>query len=224
LALTQDEVVRTAVRLLDDIGLDALTLRRLAAELGVTAPTLYWHVKDKRALLDLVAVAIIEEDGPPIAPVRGQPWWEWLTEMAFAQYRAVVRHRDGARVLAGNRPTEQSLPAIDRTLGILIDVGFPAGEALAVLLTVGHFVMGAALEYQAEAARDRAGEHDAAMAVRIGALEEFPNLAAAARLRAMGPDPEAHFRYGLGLIVAGLRTRHEAIHAARPVSAVPARS
>lgn len=207
MALTRGDVVQTAVRLLDDVGLDGLTLRRLAAELGVSAPTLYWHVKDKRALLDLVAEAIVAENRPAVRPAHGQPWWEWLSESAWAQYRALVNHRDAALVVAGNRPTETSLPAVEQVLGSLVEVGFPPAEALESILTVGHFVIGSAVEYQAEAARAAATGCDAALADRIRNAGDLPHLVAAARSRP-SPDPDTTFRHGLSLIVAGLRARH----------------
>jgi TetR/AcrR family tetracycline transcriptional repressor len=213
-ALTREELVRTAVRVLDEVGLEQLTLRRLAGELGVSAPTLYWHVKDKRALLDLVAEAIVGQDRYPPRPAPGQPWWEWLSESAVTQYRALVGHRDAARVLAGNRPTEESLPAIDQVVGSLVEVGFPAGEALEAILTVGHFVIGSALEYQAEAARGGVADHHAAIALRLRDVERLPHLNAAARSRT-APDPDRTFQYGLGLIIAGLRTRHAELTGAR---------
>ncbi len=214
MALTRDQVVQAAVDLLDEVGLDGLTLRRLAAELGVSAPTLYWHVKDKRALLDLVAEAIVAEDRPASRPAHGQPWWEWLADSARAQYRALVRHRDAALVVAGNRPTEASLPAIEQVLGSLVELGFPPDEALESILAVGHFVIGSAVEYQAEAAREAVTECEGVAATRV--RDDLPHLIAAARSRG-GPDPEATFRHGLDLLIAGLRERHReltgALHA-----------
>lgn len=207
MAITQGEVVRTAVRLLDDVGLEGLTLRRLGCELGVSAPTLYWHVRDKRALLDLVAEAIVAEHRPPIRPTHGQPWWEWLTDGAWAQYRALVGHRDAALVVAGNRPTESSLPVIEQAIGNLVEVGFPPREALESILIVGHFVLGSALEHQAEAARGAATEPDAALAIRLRDADDLPHLVAAART-GPPPDPDSTFRHGLALIMAGLRARH----------------
>ncbi|MDQ3886178.1 MAG: TetR family transcriptional regulator, partial [Actinomycetota bacterium] len=138
--LSRDEVVREAVRLLDEVGLEGLTLRRLGARLGVAAPTLYWHVKDKRALLDLVAEAIVTENRPSVRPAHGQPWWEWLSASAWAQYGGLVNHRDAALVVAGNRPWEDSLPDVDQVVGSLIEVGFPPAEALESILMVGNFV------------------------------------------------------------------------------------
>src|ERR1700688_4158094 len=56
-ALKRQGVVRTALRILDEVGLDGLTVRKLASELGVQAPALYWHFKNKQALLDEMATA-----------------------------------------------------------------------------------------------------------------------------------------------------------------------
>ena len=205
MAITRDEVVRTALRLLDDVGLDGLTLRRLGSELGVSAATLYWHVRDKRALLDLVADAIVAEHRPPVRPAPGQPWWEWLTASVLAQYRALISHRDAALVVAGNRPTEDALPEIEQVLSSLVDVGFPPAEALTSLLVLGYFVMGSALEHQADAARGT--DADIGTADPPHGDTDLPNLTAAGRAEPI-PDPDATFRHGLNLIMAGLRARH----------------
>jgi TetR/AcrR family transcriptional regulator, tetracycline repressor protein len=216
-AITQDDVVRTAVQLLDEAGLDGLTLRRLGCELGVSAPTLYWHVRDKRALLDLVAEAITAEPSSPLRPAHGQPWWEWLSDGAWGQYRALTSHRDAALVVAGNRPTQNSLPVIEALIGTLVEVGFPPREALESILTIGHFVLGAALEHQAEAAQGTVTEADAPLlAVRLRDAADLPNLVGAMRGGA-ALDSDSTFRYGLALIMAGLRARHtELIQLARP--------
>lgn len=207
MAITQEEVVQTALRLLDDVGLEGLTLRRLAGELGVSAATLYWHVRDKRTLLDLVAAAIMAEPRPPGRPTHGQPWWEWLTARAWAQYRALVSHRDAAVVVAGNRPTEDSLPMIEQTVGSLVEVGFPPAEALTSILIIGNLVIGSALEHQAEAARGAATEADAALAIRMRDANDLPYLLAAFRTGATA-GPDSTFKHGLELLMAGLRARH----------------
>jgi TetR/AcrR family tetracycline transcriptional repressor len=206
-AITQEDVVRTAVRLLDEVGLEGLTLRRLGCELGVSAPTLYWHVRDKRALLDLVAETIAAEHRSPLRPAHGQPWWEWLSDRAWGQYRALTGHRDAALVVAGNRPTQNSLPMIEQLLSALVEVGFPPREALESILTLGRFVLGSALEYQAEAARGTATEADTALAVRLRDATDLPNLVAAIRDGSV-LDSDSTFQCGLALIVAGLRARH----------------
>ena len=118
MAVTRDDVIQTAIQLLQEVGLDGLTLRRLATELGISAPTLYWHVKDKRELLDLMSaemVRIAREKMPPFP--QGLPWDEKIAEGMRRQYEAIIAWRDGARVVAGNRPTEAGLPQIEQFLG-----------------------------------------------------------------------------------------------------------
>jgi TetR/AcrR family tetracycline transcriptional repressor len=218
-ALTQEQVVKRAVELMAEAGLEALTLRRLATELGVSAPTLYWHVRNKRQLLDLMAEALVSRAGRSTAPAPGQPWWEWLAERARLQWGALTSQRDAALVVAGNRPTEAALPEIEQVLGSLVAVGFPPDEALRTILSIGNYVIGCAAEHQAEAAREPDAERDARLLERA---EELPNLRAAmAGLERPGPAAgEAGFEHGLALLIGGVRARHaelltEADHPAR---------
>jgi TetR/AcrR family tetracycline transcriptional repressor len=211
-ALTRQQVVRTAVALLDEVGLEGLTLRRLATELGVQAPTLYWHVRDKRELLDLMAEAIVVDLAPhrPASPRHGQPWWEWLAEGSRTMYRALLSHRDAALVVAGNRPTEDAWPRIEEMVGTLVTVGFPPAEAVRSILALGAYVGGCAVEQQAARARpELAPERQAAVDAARAALQDsgrYPYLAAAtAEFDAAGPDAE--FEHGLELMLAGMRAR-----------------
>jgi TetR/AcrR family transcriptional regulator, tetracycline repressor protein len=206
-ALTQEQVVERAVDLMARHGLAALTLRRLATELGVSAPTLYWHVRDKRQLLDLMAEALVSRVGRSTSPAPGQPWWEWLAEQARLQWRALTSQRDAALVVAGNRPTEASLPGIEQVVASLVAVGFPPAEALRTILSIGNYVIGCAVEHQAEAARDPDPERDARL---LEQAEELPNLRAAmAALERPGPAAgEAGFEYGLALLIGGVRANH----------------
>src|SRR5579875_3593997 len=77
--LDREHVVRVALDLLDEVGLDELTMRRLADRLGVTAASLYWHVRDKDELLALLADAISAQmPEPSLSP----PWREELIRVA----------------------------------------------------------------------------------------------------------------------------------------------
>ena len=212
MGISREQVVETAIRLLDEVGLEGLTLRRLAAELDVQAPALYWHVRDKRELLDLMAEAIVATTRPPSLgrPAHGQPWWAWLAERARAARRALLAHRDGALVAAGNRPTADALPEIERVLAELVAVGFPPAEALHSVLALGAYVGGSALEEQAEANRseeDRERDHE--LALRLRDRDRYPTLAAAAAGLTGGEDT---FEVGLRLLIDGLRARHAELH------------
>jgi len=211
MALTQEQVVKRAVDLMAEAGLEALTLRRLAAELGVSAPTLYWHVRDKRQLLDLMAEALVAQEDRSTAPAHGQPWWDWLAERARVQYRALVSHRDAALVIAGNRPTDATLPDVEQVLGSLVTVGFPPAEALRTVLSIGNYVIGCAVERQAEAARPPDPDRDDRLVARIRAAGDLPTLTAAMAGLGEPGSPvagDAGFEHGLALLIAGVRARH----------------
>jgi TetR/AcrR family tetracycline transcriptional repressor len=223
-ALTQEQVVKRAVELMAEAGLEALTLRRLAAELGVSAPTLYWHVRDKRQLLDLMAEALVAQGTRRPTPAHGQPWWDWLAERARVQYRALVSQRDAALVVAGNRPTEGRLPEVEQVVASLVVVGFPPAEALRTILSIGNYVIGCAVERQAEAARPPDPERDARLLARIREAGDLPALTAA--MAGLG-DPaspaaaEASFEHGLALLIAGIRATHAERVAGRMAAPVP---
>ncbi len=116
------KITEAAVELLDDAGLTELTTRRLAAKLGVSSPTLYWHVKDKAELLDLVAEAICAD---AFEIDRSLPWRDQLAS-GLRQFRALLlRHRDAAALLRERPPTgPHRLGHIETTARILLEAGF----------------------------------------------------------------------------------------------------
>ena len=80
MTLSRDAIARAALDLLADSGLDGLTMRVVAGELGVRAPTLYWHVKNKAALVTELAEAILEPvELRPREPE--EPWPDWLADV-----------------------------------------------------------------------------------------------------------------------------------------------
>lgn len=214
MSVSQDDVVRAAIEVLDDNGLAGVTLRAVANRLGVSAPTLYWHVKSKRHLLDLMAEAIVAPArGERNRPLPGQDVCEWLAERARAMRAALLAHRDGALVCAGNRPTAAAVPGIEAFLGLLVDAGFTPPEALRTVMALGAYISGDALETQSEAARgleEPPQESEIAAEVRTG---RYPVLQAAA---SEGFSDEARFEQGLGLLMEGMRARLARRIAARP--------
>ncbi len=222
MAVTRDDVIHTAIQLLQEVGLDGLTLRRLATELGISAPTLYWHVKDKRDLLDLMAEEMVREAREKMGPFpEGLKWWEKIAEGMRRQYHSILMYRDGARVVAGNRPTESSLPMIEQYMKLWVDeAGFPPEEALATILTFGDFVAGAALEVQAEIERSKL-QTEEQRAQAWQKMAEFPILLAAAKGRAEYRAKHQHssFEHGLSLLIAGLRQRQAELIAQKPKAA-----
>ncbi|MCO6007253.1 TetR/AcrR family transcriptional regulator C-terminal domain-containing protein [Actinoallomurus purpureus] len=198
MALERETVLRTALRLLDEVGLDGLSLRRLAKELGVQAPALYWHFKNKRDLLDHLTLFARDEAGITIEPpAAGQSWDEWLAEGMRIQRRGLLAHRDGARLAAGNRPTPESWPRLERVLSALVDAGFSPEDAVRAVIVLGHYVVGFVLDEQNDAER----EDDAGVEFDV---EKFPIITAAG---AAALDRDALFEYGLQRMLDGMRAQ-----------------
>jgi TetR/AcrR family tetracycline transcriptional repressor len=204
--LDRDAIVTTALGLLDDVGLDGLTLRRLAQELGVQAPALYWHVRNKRELLDLMAARIMFDNVQMTELGPGQTWSDLLRANAHGQRRALLAHRDGARLVAGARPLEELLPLLEQILSPLVEAGFTPGQAMRANMTLSLFVGGFVLEEQAERARwaeQALTDDDRAEFLR---LVSRPGLETVITAFAESGDPngEDAFREGVQLIIDGL--------------------
>ena len=213
--VTREAVVETALGLLAEGGVEAVSFRRIAKALGVAGPTLYWHVENKRELLDLMAEQLVRRSGRAYAgPDPGQPWWEWLADDARRMFHALIATRDAPRVLAGNRPSPAAFPDIERVLGVLVDAGMTPGEAQEALFAIGAYVIGSATEWQAEAERARTqplpdpADEDI-NAFRAQVLADQPLLLAAMSERLGGRDT-APFEFGLGLLIDGLWWRFAA--------------
>ena len=133
--LDREQVVRVALRLLDEVGLDGLTLRRLAAELDVKAPALYWHFTNKQDLLDHMAHVMTEPWMRAVAvTTAGQGWEDWLAEVARTYRALLLSHRDGGRLSASTRPLPDSLPLLDGCIAAFQQAtGCGPGQALQCL-------------------------------------------------------------------------------------------
>jgi TetR/AcrR family transcriptional regulator, tetracycline repressor protein len=212
-ALTRDDIVSAALAVLARTGLEDLTLRAVAAELGVSAPTLYWHVDDKTHLLDLMVEAIYERAAVRPGPAHGEPWWRWLADNARAQRHVLISTRDAAVMVAGHRPTERTIPHLEHMLEALVAVGFDPATALRVLRSLSDFVIGSAVEYQTTMARSLDSALDAGRAVLLRHHPSYPLLRAA--LGDTEQTLESVFEAGLRWFLTGLRS--ELVHRETPV-------
>ena len=211
--VSREAVVDAALALLAEGGLEAVSFRRIAARLGVSGPTLYWHVENKRQLMDLMADELVRRTGRAYGgPVPGQAWWDWLRADAQRLFDALIATRDAPRVLAGNRPSPDSFPDIERVLGVLVDAGMTPGDAQQALFAIGAYVIGSATEWQAEAERavaqplpDSADEE--LNTLRAEVLSRQPLLLQAVTERLAESNSSA-FEFGLDLLIGGLRDRY----------------
>jgi TetR/AcrR family tetracycline transcriptional repressor len=149
-ALDRQRIVTEAVALLDDSGLDGVTLRRLAARLGVQAPTLYWHLRNKAALVNAIAEAILEAEFADLRPpAPGERWQDWLTTVASRLRSALLAHPDGARVASAAQLSATMATVSDTAMRVLTEQGVPLREARLTVLAVERFTIGHVLEEQA---------------------------------------------------------------------------
>ena len=145
MALDRREIVAAALELLDEVGLEGLSTRNLAARLGVKGPSLYWHFKSMRKLHDYMAEAMLEAVLPSSDPaVSPGAWDEWLAEGARGIRKAALSRRDGARILMGSHPTGESSISFRAMVGRLEANGFSTDEARATLVALGRYAMGCA--------------------------------------------------------------------------------
>jgi len=177
MALSRQQVVAEALRLVDDRGLDALSLRVLAARLGVQAPTLYWYVKNKSELLDAAADAVMDDaiSATP-TPSPGADGRAWLLDALVALRAALLRHRDGARIVSGARYSMRRADFSELAMATLVEHGHAAHEARLLVLAGERYTVGWVLEEQAPAPDGPAPDPDALRArfpVMVQAISDY---------------------------------------------------
>lgn len=150
MALDRQRIVTEAVALLDEGGLEGVTLRKLAARLGVQQPTLYWHFSNKAALITAIAEAILAEGFPELTPPRpDEPWQDWLIELAQRLRRALLAHPDGARIVSLSQLSLKMAAISELAMSSLVAHGVPLRRARMIVLTMQHHTVGYVLEEQA---------------------------------------------------------------------------
>jgi TetR/AcrR family tetracycline transcriptional repressor len=143
----RDEVLAAALELLDEVGIDALTTRRLAERLGVQPGALYRHFASKRELLDAM-VERIASDGPPID--TSGDWVDQVRAIATAMRAGMLAHRDGARLLATlAKPGPAALAGWQRFVDLLRGAGLTEPAAILAVDTILAYVNGSTIEEQA---------------------------------------------------------------------------
>ena len=199
--MSRQQVLDAALSLADRDGVAALSMRRLGAELGVEAMTLYHYLPNKDALLDGIVERVMAQTETTPA---GGPWERALTDYARSLRATLLRH-PGAALLVATRPavTPETLRAAERGLALLCGAGFPVGLALdtlnaLTLFTVAH----AASEVSTAAvhAARAAGSQDYLAGLDE---EEFPLLTDAAR-SSKGTDDGARFEFAIAAFLRGV--------------------
>ena len=207
--LTRERVLEAALRFVDRHGIEALTMRKLASELGVEAMSLYNHVENKddivAGILDLVAAEV-----DPPAEALG--WKQALRERAIAARAAFARHRWAARIwMSSSRPGPDRFAHADAVLRCLREAGFSpsaVGHAYHVLdgYTLGYTLQQLDLPYDERQLRRLAGSTLADFPA-----DAYPDLAEHIRRHLQPHEAEpSSFEFGLDLILDGLERLRDA--------------
>ncbi|MER7670276.1 TetR/AcrR family transcriptional regulator C-terminal domain-containing protein [Kitasatospora sp. NPDC096128] len=207
--LSRERIVTAALRLIDDEGLEALSTRRLAAELSVSGPSLYNHFATKDELLDAVVDSVIGEVDLSMFESQDTPWPRALRDWARSYRAALAAHPNIVPVLAqgpGRRPN--ALRLADAVFGHLVGAGWPRGQATRIGALMRYFVTGSALASFAAGFPADAEVYDAA---------DYPHLGEAHRLAGhRGAVDEGAFETGLEALLDGLALRFERLAVPSP--------
>ncbi|PWJ02630.1 TetR family transcriptional regulator [Streptomyces sp. NWU49] len=206
--LDRRRVADTALKLLNEVGLDGLTLRAIARELDVKAPALYWHFKDKRALLDEMATEMYRRMVAGAALDPDDTWRERLLKANRGLRAALLGYRDGAKVFSGSRFTgAEHAEQLEDTLRLFTAAGFSLAQAVRAFTTAYLFTLGFVTEEQgAQPLPDEHREGFDLVAERARRLDAYPLTAAAGT--ELFTDYDRHFEEGLALVIAGIGARY----------------
>ena len=194
---SRDDVVEAALRILDDLGLPDLTMRRLAAALDVQPSALYWHFPNKQTLLAeladrIVAARRVPAPEPAAAdPAAADPADDWRDAVrgeAAALRDALLAYRDGAEVVSSTLALGLGSPeTVDRLAGAVARGGFDPETSRRAATALLHFVLGHVSHEQQRLQYDSLGV-----------------LAAGDSSPLDEDDPAAAFAFGVDLLVGGL--------------------
>lgn len=200
-SLTRERIVRVALALVDNEGLNALSMRRLGAELGVDPMATYYYIPNKEALLDAIVEAVIAEidftkDDPSAAPE------DRIVCAAWAYGDALLAHPNALPLVFSRDPnTQTAMRPVEFLIGVLRDAGLGPIEAFAGMNAIAASVRGA-VGMAADARHEPPGPEQLAGFGEQFPADDFPNLHAA--VPSAPTSFERVFEFGIRALAVGL--------------------
>lgn len=199
--LSRARIISAAVDLIEREGVEAVSMRRIAALLDCGVMSLYNHVPSKAALLDDVAERVVS--GIEFTAMPGASWQEQVRAQARA-FRAIARKYPRSTMLVVSRPTPSltGLRPIENALATLREAGCGGNEAVLIVRAFIAFIMGSLLREVgvAPGLRDEAADAEAPVTANRLDPAEYPQVTSlAAELSRR--DPDGDFEFGLDLLV-----------------------
>ncbi|MFJ6630967.1 TetR/AcrR family transcriptional regulator C-terminal domain-containing protein [Streptomyces sp. NPDC091376] len=205
--LSRDRIVGAALVIIDEEGMDALSMRRIAARLGVQAMSLYNHVRSKDDILDGVTEFITTDMHMP-QRMTGD-WEDGIRSIAYGFRQASLRHpRACELVLMRQLSTPTALAPVDTMIAMMLDHGFDEETAVHALRLFISFQVGTLLRQfhstSGPAGDAKDGAERETVRTAYFAASGFPAVAKVAPILAVN-DHEAEFAFGVELLITALR-------------------
>jgi TetR/AcrR family transcriptional regulator, tetracycline repressor protein len=207
--LSKSAVTDRALKLADAGGLDTLTIRKLAQDLGVTPMALYWHFRSKEELLEGVAERVWGEIDVNVD--RLAPWPDQLQGLLESLVSVLRAHPSAPRlVLEHQKRNEAALRATEITLEILRGAGFDPQHASAIArstLWTGITLVMSEPGYHPELPGEERAEMIRRNQIELAMLPtvRYPRVVECAVPMTAGDDPDFHYRFGIELFIAGVK-------------------
>jgi TetR/AcrR family tetracycline transcriptional repressor len=207
--LSKDAVTSRALKLADADGLDALTIRKLAQDLGVTPMALYWHFRSKEDLLEGMGERVWSEVDMNVDPAAA--WPDQLRTMLESLVRVLRAHPSASQLLlVAEKRNESALRAAETALSLLRGAGFDPEHASAIArsaLWTGIMLVLSDPRYKPELSADERAEHQRRGQIELAMLpvNRFPSLVECAVPMTASEDPDFHYRFGIDLFIAGVK-------------------
>jgi AcrR family transcriptional regulator len=196
-------VLKAAIKMADESGLDGLTMRRLAQSLGSEVMSLYYYVQSKDALLDDILDAVVGEIGPVAA---GSGWKDEIRQIAISANEMLERHPWAAGLMMSPARVRSSrMRYMESLLGRLRRAGFSAEMTDRAYHALDSHIIGSAVWETGYSAGSSGLDDYAERFLRSFSEDEFPYLAEHVRQHMAIPAAgETTFAFGLDLILDGL--------------------
>jgi TetR/AcrR family transcriptional regulator, tetracycline repressor protein len=205
--VNREMVARAGLRLLNEVGLEQLTLRSLGSELKVQAATIYWHFKSKEELIDEMATMVLAEGSRLLVPAReSSDWSVWAATFGTGLRKTLLAYRDGARMVSGTRLTNtEYMKTAERIGGKLVESGLTVRQAVVLMSTIYNYTLSFVMEEQAVYPRpgERSPQYDIAKRNARLDPEEFPLSRQSGAI--LFDRFDRRYKEGLDLILRGVK-------------------
>jgi AcrR family transcriptional regulator len=205
--LTKERILQAAVALADEGGVDSLSMRRIAQELGVVPMALYKHVANKDEMLDGMVDVVVREIDPPLADAD---WKTAIRARVLSARRALLRHPWASKVIESrSNPTPTVIGYMDAMIGILRKGGFSVDLTHHAMHAMGSRALGFSQELFDDTPEDPPAVQEIEMQWMAEQYPYISEMAAAishddASVVGMGCDDQFEFEFALDLMLDGL--------------------